>query len=107
MKTSFVRIPLFCLTAMAGLVTLDWLGRPAVSGAADVAATTAVKWEYVTGAVEPGALQARLTELGKDGWDVFSIERIDSTVDQTADGKTHLVSEKLEVSAKRPAKPQP
>lgn len=98
------RVPMFCLLTVAAVAIAGWLGHPAASGGADPNGTAGGKWEYVTGSIEPGSLQARLTELGNDGWEVFSIARVDSVVDQTADGKTHLVSEKLEVTAKRPAR---
>lgn len=104
MSAATLRIPMFCLLAAAVVAIVGWVGQPRVSGGADVKDAAGGKWEYVTGSIETGSLQARLTELGNDGWEVFSIERVDSVVDQTADGKTHLTSEKLEVTAKRPAR---
>ena len=64
-----------------------------------------LKWEYTTATVEAGGLQAHLSDLGKMSWEVFSIVEVGTLIDQTPDGKTHLFSEKYEVTGKRLAKP--
>lgn len=62
------------------------------------------KWEYVTVSTEASSLQARLTELGDQGWEVFSIDRADMAVEQGVDGNAHVVVSRYEVTAKRPAR---
>jgi len=64
-----------------------------------------VKWEYSTTTVDIASLAATLAELGPQGWEVFSVDHVASVLDQPgADGKTRLVVEKMQVTAKRPAK---
>jgi hypothetical protein len=59
-------------------------------------------WEYQTASVELGSLTPKLLELGRDGWEVFNIISIDTMVDQTPDGKTHILTQRVEVTAKKP-----
>lgn len=64
-----------------------------------------VKWEYSTATVDLGSLPATLNDLGPQGWEVFSVDHVSSVLDQPAgDGKTRLVVEKMQVTARRPAK---
>ncbi len=58
-------------------------------------------WEYTTVSIDAAELQRGLDELGKDGWDVFSIVRADSSVGQGNDGKTHITAHSFQVSGKR------
>lgn len=63
-----------------------------------------VRWEYLTAATEVGSLQTRLNEFAEQGWEVFSVERMGSVLDQGADGKTRLQVENFQVTGKRPRK---
>lgn len=58
-------------------------------------------WEYSTVNLEPGNLQAKLTEMGQQGWQVFSIVNSDFALDQTAEANPRLVVQRQEVTAKR------
>jgi len=63
------------------------------------------KWEYTTATVELGSLPATLSDLGPQGWEVFSVDHVVSVIEQPgADGKTRLVAEKVQVTGRRPAK---
>lgn len=97
-----IALPVVCgLVLGVGSVFLV-LERAALSYPPD--AKPSAKWEYTTVEVEVGALQVKLDELGNAEWEVFDINRVDSTVDQAGDGKTHLKAEKFQVTAKRPKK---
>jgi hypothetical protein len=68
-------------------------------------APTSGKWDYSTATVDLGSLAGTLSELGTQGWEVFSVDHVVSYLDQQeADGKTRLVVEKMQVTAKRPQK---
>lgn len=62
------------------------------------------KWEYTSVGTEATSLPVRLSELGEQGWEVFSIDRSDMVLEM-GDGNTHLVASRYEVSAKRPVRP--
>lgn len=69
------------------------------------AAPLPVKWEYNTSAVDSFAIQAKLGELTNEGWEVFSITQLDTTIlEQGPDGKPQLHVAKFQVTAKRPSK---
>ena len=60
---------------------------------------------FTTATVDLGSLAGTLSELGTQGWEVFSVDHVVSYLDQQeADGKTRLVVEKMQVTAKRPQK---
>lgn len=61
-------------------------------------------WEYNTVSIEPASMQAKLTELGADGWEVFAIVNSDLVLDQTNDSRPHLITQRVEVTSKRPRK---
>jgi hypothetical protein len=69
------------------------------------AAAGAAGWEYQTASVELASLATKLTEFGRDGWEVFSLMHTDGVVDTGADGKPHIVYLRAEVTAKRPKMP--
>jgi hypothetical protein len=92
------------LIAAAALGAFAWaifLATPAQSLPEDRAD---VRFEYHTTEIPAASLQARLEELGRAGWDVFSIERGGSTIEQTADNKTRLVADSFQVTARRRGK---
>jgi len=95
-------LPSLCLLLLAGgLLVIG--NRPAHSFPDEPRA--AMKWEYSTATVELGSLPATLNDLGGQGWEVFSLDHVSSVLDQpAADGKTRLVVEKMQVTARRPAK---
>lgn len=62
------------------------------------------KWQYTTATVEIGALQVKLDELGNGEWEVFAVDHSDSFVEQGGDGKTRLIVEKFQVTARKPVK---
>jgi hypothetical protein len=64
-------------------------------------ATAAASWEYQTSSIELGSLTTKLTELSRDGWDVFNVIAVDTMINQTPDGKTHILTQRVEVTAKR------
>ena len=59
------------------------------------------KWQYTTATVEIGALQVKLDELGNGEWEVFAVDHSDSFVEQGGDGKTRLIVEKFQVTARK------
>lgn len=95
--------PSLCLLIAVACGVVVGTGRPAHSYPDEP--REPVKWEYTTATVEAGSLHAHLSDLGKMSWEVFSVVEVGTLIDQTPDGKTHLVSEKYEVTGKRPAKP--
>lgn len=91
-------LPACALAGIAGftLIRSEMQPRPAH------AAAGAAGWDYQTASVELGSLSTKLTEFGRDGWEVFSIVNTDATVDNGADGKPHVINLRVEVTAKRP-----
>jgi hypothetical protein len=89
-----------CLAAIAGLFVAR--GEPQHKA---FAAAAPAGWEYQTASVELGSLGTKLTEFGRDGWEVFSIAHSDAIVDTGADGKPHVTYVRVEVTAKRPKTP--
>lgn len=69
------------------------------------AAAAVAGWEYQTSSVELASLATKLTEFGRDGWEVFSLMHTDGIVDTGADGKPHITYTRVEVTAKRPKMP--
>jgi len=95
------------LGAVAGLgigwVLLTVMAHQPVSAEAN-APTEGVVWEYNTVSLEPASMQAKLTELGADGWEVFAIVNSDLVLDQTNDSRPHLITQRVEITSKRPRK---
>jgi hypothetical protein len=69
---------------------------------ADAAQAAPSNWEYQTASVDLSALTTKLGELGKQGWEVINIISIDTMVDQTPDGKTHILTQRVEVTSRKP-----
>ena len=79
----------------------DWV-RPVAAQTGSLAAV--VEWEYNSQSVEAASIQAKLTELGIVGWEVFSVTSTDGVVDNAGDGKPHVVTQRFEITAKRARK---
>lgn len=95
------------LGAVAG-VCMGWLVLTATMSQ-DVAAQATpvpegIVWEYNTVSLDTASLQAKLTELGADGWEVFAIVNSDLVLDQTNDSRPHLIAQRVEVTSKRARK---
>lgn len=63
--------------------------------------SAATLWEYSTSSIDLPSLQSKLTTMGIDGWEVISVTATDATLDQGTDGKMHVSSQRVEVTAKR------
>lgn len=61
------------------------------------------KYEYLTQPVQVGSLQAKLSELGNDGWQVVSLIRSISAIDNSDDGHPKLKTEEYQLTTIRPA----
>ncbi len=85
-----------CLAALAVLAGYRLFGTPTA-----IAAPQPAGWEYQTASVDLGSLTPKLTELSRDGWEVFNVISVDTLIDQTPDGKTHILTQRVEVTAKR------
>lgn len=85
---------LIALFAAFLIGSVFWSGPPASA----VQKTPAVKWLYLTETVDSPSLQLKLNELGKDGWEVFSIARANSVIQAP-----NIECDKWEVTSKRPA----
>lgn len=95
-------IPALCVSVSAALLLLATT-RAAHSFPDEP--RTPTKWEYSTATIDIGSLAGTLSELGTQGWEVFSVDHVASVLEQqNADGKTRLVAEKMQVTAKRPLK---
>jgi hypothetical protein len=92
------RLLLIVLFALALAAGYRMIGAPTPA----LAAPEAAGWEYQTGSVDLGSLTPRLMELGKEGWEVINIISIDTMIDQTPDGKTHILTQRVEVTSRRP-----
>jgi hypothetical protein len=87
------------LVAVAMCVGLLLSNRPAVSYQNDSKPT---KWQYNSIQINANELPAKLTELGNDGWEVFSIVQAESKV-VSADGSAKVVADKYDVTGRKPA----
>jgi hypothetical protein len=62
------------------------------------------KWQYNTTQISLDELPQTLTDMGNDGWEVFSIQDTRSVVESDpATNVPHVRTETFQVSAKRPA----
>lgn len=100
MKT--VALPAGIVYTALGLAAGALVASSAIPRAAAQPAVVAQTWEYQTANLIPGDLQRKLTEMGQQGWQVFSIVNSDFSVDQTAENSPRLVVQRLEVTARRP-----
>lgn len=90
------------IIAVAGIAGVALFRTEMHTPVAHAAAAANTGWEYQTISVEVGSLANKLTDLGRDGWEVFSILNTDFKVENEPDGKAHLMTVRLEVTAKRP-----
>jgi hypothetical protein len=63
--------------------------------------------QYMTATVDANSLEAKVGDLARDNWEIFSITTASSVIDQAVDGKTHIVIDKFQVTARRPSAPPP
>ena len=98
--------PVLASVLIAALVVVAVLliERPAPSHAQANASNARPTWEYHTLNVEPESLQTRLNDLGKEGWEVFSIMRMDSKLHQDA-GENRIRTTEVAVTARRRVTP--
>jgi hypothetical protein len=85
----------FAYLVGAWLLAMTFLGPSAHSQSE----SKPVRWEYRTETVETALLSQKMTEWGNDSWDVFSVERADSILDQ--DGGTKLKVLNYQLTARR------
>lgn len=71
--------------------------------AAGAAKAEANKWEYITESVGSATLQDRLSQLGKAGWEVFSVTRSDSVLENQQLNQPRIRVTNFQVTAKRAA----
>ncbi len=62
------------------------------------------KIEYLTQPVQVGSLQTKLSELGNDGWEVVSLIRSVSSIDNADEGSPKLKTEEYQLTVKRLAR---
>lgn len=84
-----------------GFLAMALLGQLTASQTAPPVTPT-MRWEYTTTMSDPAQLQLRLTELGQDGWEVFSIERADSQLMQPNASENHITTTQYQITGKRP-----
>jgi hypothetical protein len=86
-----------------GLAQLDNSIRPA-SAQGGAQAATHSDWEYKTESIEATTIQAKLTEFGAAGWEVFSVESTNRALENADTGTPHIVTQRFEITAKRAKK---
>lgn len=64
---------------------------------------TAPQWQYTTALVAATALEAKLNDWALDDWELVSVTRGDTVLEQNGD-KTRLVVENYQLVARRKAK---
>lgn len=77
----------------------------ALSGADPLAGSAPL--QYSTATVDANSLEAKVGDLARENWEIFSITTASSEIDQGGDGKTRIVVEKFQVTARRPSAPPP
>jgi hypothetical protein len=76
---------------------------PAVSYAEPVAGP--MPPQYMTATIDANGLEAKIGDLARENWEIISITTSSQVIDQATDGKTHIVVEKFQVTARRPSAP--
>jgi hypothetical protein len=89
---------LAALTLGAG--TILW-SFAEVTAQAPASSPRPLRWDYQSVGVEFSGLPARLTDLGNDGWEVVIVLNTDSTVENNAENRPHLLTQRVEIVAKR------
>lgn len=87
---------------LAGVVGLHCARLDVHTGQAQAAAAANTGWEYQTASIDLGSLTPKLIELSRDGWEVINIISVDTMIDQTPDGKTHILTQRVEVTSRKP-----
>lgn len=87
------------LILVVALVALAVFGLGPASSQQE-GATVKTQWEYHTGNIDPSTLQATLNQLGSDGWDVFSLVRLDSKLVEE-NGGNFIKTTGIQLTAKR------
>jgi hypothetical protein len=85
------------------LGTGTFTAPPAVSYADPV--TGPMPPQYMTATIDANELEAKIGDLARENWEVISIATASQVIDQAADGKTRIVVEKFQVTARRPSAP--
>jgi hypothetical protein len=78
---------------------------PAFSYADPVAGPTPP--QYMTATIDANELEAKIGDLARENWEIISIATASQFIDQTIEAKTRIVVEKFQLTARRPAAPQP
>ena len=94
-------LPMVCVLGGAMLGVVLFSGRSAES----FPDAAPVKWEYNSNVVDATSLQAKFGEMANDGWEVFSMQVVETVLDPAADGKPRLHVDKYMVIGRRPLKP--
>src|SRR5262249_35295198 len=101
--TGTLTLTALCL-ALGALVGAGVFSVPPAYSYADPAAPPP---QYMTTAVDANSLEGKLGDLARDNWEIFSVATSSQSIDQGADGKTHIIVEKFQVTARRPSAPPP
>lgn len=88
------------LAAGALLATTWQQSRSVRANLAD--APPVARWDYNTQTVPTADLQAKLFDLGNEGWEVIAVTPYETTLEQGDDGKPHLIIVHFQLTAKRP-----
>ncbi len=89
--------------ALGVIAAAAWLlsNQPNQPASADEPEGRATRWDYTSVEIDASTIDSKLGELAIQKWEVFSIVRSDSVVDQDGDGKTHVLASKFRVTAKK------
>jgi hypothetical protein len=98
-------LPAICLAAGIVLGTGVFTSPPAMSYADPVVAQ--ILPQYMTATVDANSLEGKVGDLARESWEIVSITTASSVIDQAIDGKTHIVIEKFQVTARRLSAPPP
>src|SRR5262245_5104571 len=101
--TRMLTLAAICL-ALGALLGGGVFSVPSAYSYADPAAPPP---QYMTAAVDANSLEGKLGDLTRENWEIFSITTASQSIDQGADGKTHIIVDKFQVTARRPSAPPP
>ena len=95
------QFPIVLACGVIAVVVLLLSNQPNQPVSANEPEARTTRWDYTSVEIDASAIDSKLGELAIQKWEVFSIVRSDSVVEQAGDGKAHVLASKFRVTAKK------